>query len=493
MKKNILLQRILMFVSILCLAVSCSDDDSVIRMKEGEGEMTFSFYRINGYAITQMDEVASIKVTIEKDGIRRELPSLAMSGNADSIQSEPFFLEEGNYRVVKYLTFDETAALITEATPQKDNLFSVAKGVKHNFMMPIVVNHKLDKNNTLNTLYAICTEVFGSDRSLWPKTWNEEHDMAEWENIEFAEYEDGSIAYVEGLTLDSKFAPMKKLPRAIINFAGMTSLIIRDNALEELPDNFGMLNIEALQISNTNLSSLPESVARMSLYSVLLDGNKFTSIPDVLLTQTKMTLLVIRNEQISEIPQSLATFTDLSSLSLCNLNITSIPDIFDKLYRISTLDISGNKQLTTLPATIGMDKFGNQSSYLRAVYAAGCGFTSIPKELITPKFKMLVLSDNNITSLNEEELEGLTNVHTLYLSGNKLTSFPKVEMPALQMLVLIDCGLTPEQVDRDGLPNLYSVHKDFQTGEERILDNLFFTQEQFDERFKGFEIIENAI
>lgn len=477
-----------MLLSIVFLAVSCNDDDSVVRMKEGEGAMTFSFYRINGYAITDMDEIATIKITLEKDGIRRELPSLAMSGNADSIQSEICFLEEGNYRIIKYLTYDQTAALITEATPQKDNVFTVSRGKTDNFIMPIVVNHKLDKSNTLNTLYAICTDAFGPDRSLWPKTWNEEYDMAEWENLEFAEYEDGSIAYVTGLTLDSKFAPMKRLSPAIINFAGLTSLIIRDNALEELPENFGMLNIESLQISNTNLSSFPESMGRMSLYSVLLDGNKFTSVPEVLLTQDKMTLLVIRNEQISEIPQELEKFTDLTSLELSGLNITSIPDFFDKLYRVNSLNISRNKHLATLPATIKMERYGNQGSYLRSVLAAGSGFTAIPDELISPKFKMLDLSDNKITSLNKNDLEKLVNVHTLYLSGNQLTSFPDVEMPALEMLVLINCGLTPEQVNREGMPNLYSVHKDFTTGEEWLLDYLFFTQEQFDALFKGFEI-----
>ncbi|MEG1616224.1 MAG: hypothetical protein RR202_07935 [Bacteroidales bacterium] len=490
MKKNNLLQRILLLLSIVFFAASCSDDDSVIGMKEGEGQMTFSFIRINGYTLTQMDEVASVKITLEKDGIRKELKSLSMSGNKDSISSEPCFLEAGAYKLVKYCTYDRTAALLTESFPKKDHQFSVENGAKNDFIMPVVVNHKLDKNNILNTLHAICLDALGPDKSLWPKTWNKEHDLEEWENLEFAEYEDGSIAYVEGLTLDSKFASMKKLSPSIVNFGALKSLVIRDNALEELPANFGQLNIESLQISNTNLSKFPESMARMELYSILLDGNKFTSFPELLYTQKELRVLHLMNEQINVIPAELTTFKELTSLNLINLNITELPDIFDVLYRISTLDISGNKQLTTLPSTIKPESFGNQISYLRAIHANGCGFTSIPEEVISPKFKMLMFSDNKLSEVRKSDLEAMTNLHTLYLSGNKMTSFPTVEMPELRMLVLIGCGLTPDQVDREGMPNLYSSTKDINTGEVIELDFLFFTQDHFDKHFKGY-VVEN--
>ncbi|MGL4292807.1 MAG: leucine-rich repeat domain-containing protein [Bacteroidales bacterium] len=488
MKKNIILHKILMFISILFLAVSCKDDDSVLKMKDGEGRMTFSFIRINGYSITDLTEIATVKITLEKDGIRTTLPSLQMSGMKDSISSDPYFLQEGNYRIVKYLTYDHTAALIAETIPTKDNTFSVVAAESEDFIMPIVVHDKIDKNNLLNTLYAICTEAFGEDRSLWPPSWNTDTELKDWKHLEFAEYEDGSIAYVEGLILDSAFAPMKKLSPAVVNLAGVKSLIIRDNALEVLPENFGALNIESLQISNTNLSTFPESSERLELYSVLLDGNKFTSIPEFLYDQKELRVLHVRNEMISEIPNDIANLVKLTSLNLNNLQITSIPDVFDALYRISTLDVSGNKLLSTLPASITPDHFGNQSSYLRAIHANGCAFTAIPQEVLTPKFQNLMFSNNQITSLNKEDLEKLVNMHTLYLSGNKLSSFPVLEMPSLRMLVLIGCGLTPEQVNREGMPNLYTSSVDGNTGEEFQYDFLFFTQDHFDSIFKGYEV-----
>lgn len=491
MKKNNLFNILcrLFFCCALFLTTACEDDTDLLKMGANEGEMSFSFIRKNGYGITELNQLSSIKITLEKDGIRKVLPSLELSGSAYSITSESVFLTEGSYRVIEYRAFDAKAKLILECIPEKNNEFTVVKGVKADFEMPIVVNHKLDRNNIINTLTAVCLDAFGEDKSLWPKTWNTETDLEEWENLEFEYNDDESIAYIIGITLDKKFAPMKKLSPALANFPTLESLIIRDNALTELPDNFGELAITSLQISNTNLSSFPESAKNLHLNTLLLNGNKFTTFPEFLKTQSDMRVLQILNERISEIPaDDMVKMPLIDGLMLCGLDITSLPDVFDVLYRISTLNISGNKLLTTLPATIKSLQYGNQASYLRGIIADGCGFTSFPQELISPKFKMISLANNKITSLNAQEIESLPELHTLYLSGNKLASFPDLNMPSLEMLVLIDCGLTPEQVNRTGMPNLYSTVKDINTGEERVVDFLFFTQEHFDSILKGYEV-----
>ncbi|MEG1586274.1 MAG: hypothetical protein RR346_05310 [Bacteroidales bacterium] len=491
MKKNSLFNIIcrLFFCCTLLFTAACEDDNDVLKMGANEGEMSFSFIRINGYGITELNELSSIKITLEKDGIRKVLPSLQLNGSADSISSEGIFLTEGTYRVIEYRAFDSKAYPILECIPEKDNEFTVTRSTKSDFVMPVVVNHKVDRNNILNTLTAICLDAFGEDKSLWPKTWNKDTDLEEWENLEFEYQEDGSIAYIVGITLDKKFASMKKLSPAIVNFPTLESLIIRDNALTELPDNFGELAITCLQISNTNLSSFPESAKNLHLNTILLDGNKFTKFPEFLKTQTDMRVLQILNERIAEIPaDDMVKMPLIDGLMLCGLDITSLPDVFDVLYRISTLNISNNKQLSTLPSTIKSLKYGNQASYMRGIIADGCGFTSFPQELISPKFQMISLANNKITSLNAEDIEFLPGLHTLYLSGNKLTSFPDLDMPSLGMLVLIDCGLTPAQVNRTGLPNLYSTVKDINTGEEIVVDFLFFTQEHFDSVLKGYEV-----
>ncbi|MEG0948605.1 MAG: leucine-rich repeat domain-containing protein [Bacteroidales bacterium] len=487
-KLSYMLQRILLG-AILLVTAACSEESDLLKMGADEGEVSFSLVRFNSYGITELNEIATVKITLEKEGVRMVLPSMAMNGSIDSVSTAPFCLKEGKYSIVEYKAFNASAAQILVCEPSKHNEFIVERGQRNNFIMPLIVHDKIDKNNVLNTLYSICREAFGDDRSLWPKTWNTETDLAEWENIEFDLADDGSVNYIVALTLDSKFGPMKKLSPAIVNFPTLESLIIRDNDFEEFPYNMGEMNVKVMQIINTNLSSFPESVNKLTLHGLSLDGNKFTSFPEFLANQPYLRDLTIRNEQIDEIPAWIGDLGNLVSLSLTNLNITSIPNVFDRLYRISTLDISHNKALSTLPATIGMESYGNQSSYMRGLVAEGCGFTSIPAEIQNDKFRTVVLSDNKITAVEAAQLEAMTSLSTLYLSGNKLSAFPNVTLPAMEMLVLIDCGLTADQVNRDGMPNLYTTLKDINTGEEKTYDFLFFTQDQFESIFKGYEVI----
>lgn len=488
---NSLYRFLLLSCCVVFLTTSCEDEADKTTMGPNQGEMVFSFIRLNGYAVSELNEIASLKITLEKEGMLRTLPSLPVAGTADSVSTQGVYLEEGNYRIVSYKAFDASASMILDIEPEQDNEFIVNAGMKEYFLMPIEVNNKIDPNNILNTLHSICLEAFGEDRSLWPATWNRDTDLQDWENLEFEYLDDGSIAYITGITLDKKFAPMKKLSPAIVNFPTLRSLVIRDNALEELPANIGKTNIEVLQISNTNLSTLPESFADMHLYGLLLDGNKFTEVPAPVFALSGMRDLTIRNEAITEIPAEIAKLGLLRALNLNGLQITELPDVFDSLYRITTLNISNNKSLTSLPASIGERKFGEQASYLHAVYADGCAFTSIPQELISPKFYTLDLSNNPISSISKMDLESMTNLETLYLSGIRFASFPALNMPSMRMLVLIDCGLSAEQVDRTGMPKLDVTIKDGNTGKEYRYDYLFLTQEHYDSYFKGFEIPKN--
>ena len=81
---------------------------------------------------------------------------------------------------------------------------------------------------------------------------------------------------------------------------------------------------------------------------------------------------------------------------------------------------------------------------------------------------MLSMKDNQITHVTKEELEKMTDLHTLVLDRNPLTGFPKIENKNLGYLSLIDCGLTDADVDISGLPNLSPNH-------------FFLTQEHYDE------------
>ncbi|MGL5318703.1 MAG: leucine-rich repeat domain-containing protein, partial [Bacteroidales bacterium] len=226
----------------------------------------------------------------------------------------------------------------------------------------------------------------------------------------------------------------------------------------------------------------PTSMSKLDLHGVLLQGNKLTTYPEFIATQKNLNVLHLIDENISEIPATIATNTKLRSLVLRDLQLSSLPDVFDQLFRISTLDISGNKNITSLPASIQPLQFGNQLSYLHGLYAKNCGFTQIPQEVISSKFVQLNLSGNPLTSVSKADIEAMTKLDCLELNDIPFTSFPVVEKENMRMLSLINTGLTPADVDRTGMPNLYSVFTNSE-GITSTYDFLFFTQEQYDAIF----------
>lgn len=487
------LNKLYMFMLLLCsmtfLTTSCSDELAEPGMGANQGGVNFKFIKITTYDIKDLEDIATVKITLEKDGERIELPSLSMTGTNDSLSSRMVYLQEGAYRMVRYLAFDNTATLISNCEPEKDNTFVIESGSALDFYMPINIKTILAPGNLRNSLYAICAEAFGPDSSLWPSTWNAKTEWLKWEGLEFETDDYDNPIYLVALTLDRAFKPMKKLSSAITNIPTLENLIIEDNDLEELPENFGNSKIGGLMIRNTKLSKLPESMAKMDLKAVFLANNALTSYPEVLSVQPDMRMLDIIDENISEIPSSISNLDQLTWLRIAGTQITALPDVFDKLFRISTLDITNNSKLSVLPSTLNATHYGSQQSYMRAVYADNCAFTSIPAELVSTKYNAIYLRGNKITSVNKADVESMTNLDCLVLDNNKLASFPVLNKENMRMLSLINTGLTSADVDRSGMPKLISNHTDPQ-GNKYEYDFLFFTQDQFDAIF-GSNIFPN--
>lgn len=472
-----------LFVSTIILGLTaCSNDTDDIMPGASQGQVRFQFMKITTWGVSELQEMKSIKLVLVKDGERVITPSLSLSGTPDSLSADLFILEQGPYKVIEYKTFGADASMLLDVELDENNEFVIEAGSTTEFSLQVKIKETIIQNNVRNALFAICKEAFGPDSANWPPTWRNANPLKNWENIEFEFDMYDNISALVGLTLDKTFAPLKKLPSSIVNLPTLESLIICDNALEELPENMGDSYITGLTIRNTNLSSFPASMSKLDLHGILLDGNKLTEYPSFLHTQKNLNLVHIYNEAITEIPAEIAQSQFLRSLNLCNLQITSLPDVFDRLFRISTLNISGNKGLTQLPSTIKPIQFGNQESYMRGLYANNCGFTSIPDEVISSKFLQLDFSGNPIQSIDKAAIESITNLYCLELNDIRFSSFPKLDMPGMRMLSLINTGLTAADVDRSGMPNLYSVHQG-NDGLTYTYDFLFFTQEQYDAIF----------
>ena len=74
---------------LLCatIFVGCSDDDNdgVTPLPEGQGEVTFKFVRNKVYTISTLEDMARLKVTLEKDGQKVTLPTIDLIGDIADI------------------------------------------------------------------------------------------------------------------------------------------------------------------------------------------------------------------------------------------------------------------------------------------------------------------------------------------------------------------------------------------------------------------------
>ena len=447
---------------LLVLISACKEDDKDALLPN-QGEICFQFTKITTYTLADLDDIATVKIVLEKDGVKIELPSYPLTGNTELLSTEKVRLEEGHYKLLSYRAFGKDANLIEnlDITLTEDNEFDVKVGELQEYILPVKVKTVVDPtNNYTNVLFAICKEVLGDDRSKWPPSWDVEETLDTWAGLSFETDDYGNLLYITDLDIDGdgnlpEFKHMKKLSRAIINFPSMTGLHISNCDLEELPDNIGESRIASIYIENTNFSTFPKSFWDMK----------------------KLNDLTLINEKVSKIPASIVNLTELVSLRFINTEISELPDVFDQLYKISTLDMRNNKNLKSLPPSIANTVIGEDGNrtrkYLRGMLLDGCSFTSIPKEVQHENMQLLSMADNQIQSVTKEELEKMPNLHSLILDGNKLPSFPAMKSDKLLMLSLINCGLKAADIDRSNLPNLRF---------------LFMTQEEYDAVMKGYEV-----
>lgn len=502
-----ILHRIFL-LSTLCLSllafISCkSDEVEPVYNPATQGRVSFELVRHNVYLVADLTEARTIKLTLQMpSGDTLTLPSQQLQGTEDMISTQPLPLPVGQYVLLSYRCFDVQGDMIEDLDIQltQENRFEVKAGEDLAFCLPIQVKRVLTTSNLYNSLRGICLEILGDDEERWPKSWDFESGeiTIEWAGLEFDTDANSNPTDVIGLIIDGEpdsiinsdtwerrlvslpeFHDMKVLPSCVTNLTSLQSIMVRNCLMERLPAELQYSNINNLVVENTLLASLPDELSRMSsLTSVGFKGNRFTAFPECLTQVGTMEIFTLEDEAISDIPASIAQWGEhLVSLTISGTDITSLPDVFDRLWRVSSLDFSRNPHLSTLPASIGLeqipydadgDKFTH--SAINGLNLSDCAFTTIPAPVQRVGIRYLNLSRNAITSLTSSQFASMTDLETLVLDGNKLSSFPRLENPNLQMLSLIGTGLTRSQVDLSGLPRLNPRY-------------VFFTQEEYDAVF----------
>lgn len=424
---NIYTKHIFLYCLMLCTALfsACSDDDNVQEaLAEGQGEVIFTFERNQVYSIISLEEMVRLKVTLEKDGETITLPTFDLTGDEKAMTSEPIRLDNGVYTVKKYIAYNNKGVQVMEAYLESDNELVIEHENITTFYFPISIRITYSNNMLRSTLFGICTEIFGNDSTLWPKTWREENeDFLTWENLHFETDDYGNIIYLSEIVFDEKFAAntekgfggMKKLPSAVSEMPTIESLVIRNiPEFEELPDNLNKSGLSSITVLNTSLKEFPkhfENIKHLNTLSII--NSKLTELPVSLQKLENLYAVNLDGNEITSFPAELAkSWQKLVSLSMRSTKLQSLPAEIFSMKKVTTFDFRNNPDLSSLPETRG------EGMELTGFLLDGCGFTSIPAIAATEGIRMLSLADNKIATVRNNELSA--TLQCLILDGNPL-------------------------------------------------------------------------
>lgn len=483
------MRRLLLFTLSILTLLSCSHDveDTI---PADYGTVKFELTRNSVYVVSSLSTAKTIKVTVvDQDARKTVLPSLELEGTEDMIATAPYPLPAGHYIIESFRCFDIQGDIIDDLdiTMTKENEFDIVAGSPTEKALSIQVKHPLTTSNLYNTLYGLCLEVLGSDKSKWPKSWDFDGDgiTGDWAGLEFEwdidtyepieligivingeeEYIINSETWEKQLVSLPEFKHMKRLPGFLANLVALDGITIQNCDLEEIDPEFQYSQITSLTITNTHLKSIPDELGNLKkLCDVWLEGNQLSSFPEAFTRCEDMQSFVIKDEPgITSVPESIANWgTSLVNISISGTGISSLPDVFDRIYNVSMPDFSNNKSLSSLPSTIGMLQIpysggGYTNTGITGMILDGCAFTAIPDVLKRPRMNYISIANNAITSLSASDFDAMTDLNTLVLDGNRLASFPVLSNPKLGYLSLRNTTLTPADVDTSHLPNLRTV------------------------------------
>ena len=173
---------------------------------------------------------------------------------------------------------------------------------------------------------------------------------------------------------------------------------ISDSAFDDSVDS-----LHKLQIINSNLSSIPHALAHLHKLTYL--DISFSPIQDIsgLANISGLTYLGLKNNEINEdsdleISMSRLKGT-LEELNLNNNDLTTLPDLSD-FFKLETIYLAYNNISTE-----------SQS------------------DLLPNSLTKLVLGENSLDSI-PNSVKNLTKIQTVYIGGNRITTFDNWELPS---------------------------------------------------------------
>ncbi|KAI8007765.1 Plant intracellular Ras-group-related LRR protein 4 [Camellia lanceoleosa] len=222
---------------------------------------------------------------------------------------------------------------------------------------------------------------------------------------------------------------LRSLPESIGCVLTLSTLIIVNAAITELPESIGMLeNLIMLRLNKcTKLCRLPASIGNLkSLHHLLMEETVVTELPENFGMLSRLMILkmakkpdheVSQNAENTELPSSFSNLSLLEEFDARAWKIArKIPDDFEKLSSLVLLNLSHN-DFSSLPCSL------SGLSILEKLVLSHCKYLKVLPPLPS---SLIELNAANCTALESiSDISNLENLRNLNLANcEKLTGIP---------------------------------------------------------------------
>lgn len=267
--------------------------------------------------------------------------------------------------------------------------------------------------------------------------------------------------------------------RSLSRTRNLIHLKLSQNNVHAIDDDVfqGLGNLKVIDLDLNNLTGLGQATfaGAESLIHLDLSGNRIENADGVFAGLKDLSRLDLRNNRLSQLTQN--TFRGLASLRYLLLTSNRINHIdrrtFRPLEKLVYVVLKGN------PIGDQPLRFHFHSNSLTYLDVSECGLSEVPKGLpgsarylqlrrnnLTvlarnsfvecPFLTILVLDENQISSIEDRTFEHLAQLQQLWLNNNRLTELPRPLPPSAERL-LVDLNRV-EEIRADSFPVRSQMH-----------------------------------
>ncbi|MEK6153653.1 hypothetical protein WIW50_10355 [Flavobacteriaceae bacterium 3-367] len=290
------------------------------------------------------------------------------------------------------------------------------------------INYTVTAEDGTSRTYLVTLEVLLNQKEILLKIveanpsstldWRENDSLSDWEEVIL----DGEGKVIQ-LNLGNK--RLTVLPPEIGLLTKLQSLEILENSLSRLPPEIGQLtSLVRLDLRENEFATLPMEIGQLlALQELQLGRNLLNELPEEIGQLSNLNQLYLFRNRLSTIPQDIFQLSNLQILNLFGNNLSGVPAEIAQLQNLAFLDLGGNA-LTAISPEIGL------LGQLHSLYLDDNALTTLPDELgQLASLAVLDLRNNELAGLSTKHIPIVnpdpfsisceTNLHTLYLGGNK--------------------------------------------------------------------------